>query len=338
MGFVMIRTNNHWIEIYSTKSLNDDPFFTLHLRSSARIHSTSSGMFYVLTSYGFIFSIFEEETSNKDIQFNQRENIQLTIQCSMMFSAVLTVNQLQSLIVIADNKQSIGIWTMEQMIYIDITIPPYLSLFQLKSLTAQRTENYFLLYFNNNTLLSSKVNVDKTNVESSIHFISFDQVNIYSMKKQFLATYNNTKLQIDLQNIDSNASHQSIQLNNECEELIFDESASYLFLLVKPRVLLMYRINDGRQLAKLCLYDFSSFMIADNDFIVLAMKDRRLLTLMIADPDDPILKAKINALPSRYLSQAIFIQVGSNQIRTLFFLLGIFNVQSHLQQRNLFNI
>ncbi|CAF4894839.1 unnamed protein product, partial [Rotaria sp. Silwood2] len=64
----------------------------------------------------------------------------------------------------------------------------------------------------------------------------------------------------------------------------------------------MYRIDDRQQLAKLFVYDFVSFIIADNEFLVLAMNDRRLLTLMIADPNDPTLQARIQALPSRCVS------------------------------------
>ncbi|CAF3525513.1 unnamed protein product [Adineta steineri] len=44
-------------------------------------------------------------------------------------------------------------------------------------------------------------------------------------------------------------------------------------------------------------------MTACNDFIILAMNDRRLLTLMIADPDDTMLQSKIQALPSRSLKR-----------------------------------
>ena len=58
----------------------------------------------------------------------------------------------------------------------------------------------------------------------------------------------------------------------------------------------MYRVADRRQLAKLFVYDFVAFMTADSDFLVLAMNDRRLLTLMIADPDDATLAARIQAL------------------------------------------
>ena len=61
----------------------------------------------------------------------------------------------------------------------------------------------------------------------------------------------------------------------------------------------MYRFADGRQVTKLFLNDLVSSMQAEKDFLVLALGDRRLLTLFIADPDDPTLEATIRALPTR---------------------------------------
>jgi hypothetical protein len=61
----------------------------------------------------------------------------------------------------------------------------------------------------------------------------------------------------------------------------------------------MYRVKDRRQLGRLYAYDSVAKMIASKDFVILGMNDRRLLTLMIADPDDPELQSKIQALPSR---------------------------------------
>jgi hypothetical protein len=68
----------------------------------------------------------------------------------------------------------------------------------------------------------------------------------------------------------------------------------------------MYRTSDGQQLAKLFLFNLVSSITADNDFVVLAMADRRLLTLMIADPQDPMVATKIQALPSRWDVNAVF--------------------------------
>jgi hypothetical protein len=257
-------------------------------------------MFYVLTCKGYVYSVEEQITSNKEIKFNHTADIQLQIQCSMMFSSVLTLNRLECLIIFADNKQSMAISIKDQIIYVDINISPYVSSStQLKSVTGERTENLLILYFNSKNLISSEINLDKSNGQASVLLTPFDAVDKYCLKKHCLATFNNEKTQLNLHNIRSSTSSEPIQFDKECQELCLNESAMYVFILFKSRILFMYRIDNHRQLAKLFIYDFVSFMIADNDFLVLAMNDRRLLTLMIADSDDPTLQARIQALPSR---------------------------------------
>ncbi|CAF4640102.1 unnamed protein product [Rotaria socialis] len=302
--FVLILTNNHWIEIYSAKSLKREPLFSLDLRSPSWVHSTPSGSFYVLTNKGSIYCIAQQVTSDTEIIFNQTANTQLNIQCSMMRSSVLTLSGLECLIVLADNGQSMAIWTLERIVYIDIDVSPYVSSAQLKSVLSEQRENVLLLYFNNQTLISVEVNLDISNHKGHVQLSPFGEIDKFCLKKHSLAVYNKGKTQLNLHNLCTHTSYDPIQLDNQCQELCLNESGTYVFALVKPRVLFMYRIEDRRQLAKLFVYDFVSFMIADNDFLVLAMNDRRLLTLMIADPDDPTLQARIAALPSRNLQRS----------------------------------
>ena len=303
MVFVMILTNNHWIEVYSTKTLHQEPHFTLHLRAPARIHPTSHRNFYILTNKGCVSSIMQQITDEQQIKFNQTDEIQLKIQCSKMFSSVLSLHGLESLVVLADNGSSMAIWNMEHVIYIDVNVSSYGSLSQLKSMISEPTEKYLLLHFNHKTLLSGEVNIDQQHSKGSVQFTSFDQVDKYCSKKQSLAIYrNNGRMQLNLHDTHASTSLEPIQLESECQELCFNESATYVFVLLKSRVLFMYRMKDHRQLAKLYTSDLVTFITADNDFVVLAMNDRRLLTLMIADPDDPTLSARIQALPSRYVS------------------------------------
>ncbi|CAF3919171.1 unnamed protein product, partial [Adineta steineri] len=303
--FVLIFTNNYSIEIYSATSLNRTPLFSLHLRSPASMHSTSNGIFYAVTCKGIVYTIVQQITAKKEIEFNQKSDIKLKIQCSMMFSSILTLDGLENFIVLADNGQSMAICSMEKIIYIDINLSPYVSSSssQLKSITSDLTGNDLLLYFNNKSLILNRVNLNKSNDKDSIHLTSFNQVDKFCLKKHCLVIYNKEQNQLNLHNFHSSTPYQSIQLDNECQYLCLNESATYVFVLIKPRMLFMYRINDGRRLAKLYTYDFVSYMIADNDFLVLAMNDRRLLTLMIADPDDSTVQAKIQALPSRTIQR-----------------------------------
>ena len=299
--FVIILTNNHWIEIYSTKSLRHESLFSLHIRSQARIHPTSHGHCYILTCKGSVSSIVQQSTSNGAIKFGQTDNTELTIQCLKMLSSVVTLHGLERLVVLADNGLSMAIWCTEEVIYVDINISPYGSISQLKSMIGERTEQWLMFHFDSRTLVSGKVKIDQSDKKGSVQFTSRNEVDKFCLKKHCLATYNNKTTQLHLHNIDASTSHEAIELPDECQDLCFNELATYAFVLIKPRVLLMYRMKDGRQLAKLYAYDLVSSMTVDNDFIVLAMYDRRLLTLMIADPDDAILPAKIQALPSRYV-------------------------------------
>ncbi|CAF4315691.1 unnamed protein product [Rotaria sp. Silwood2] len=302
MIFVLILTTNHWIEIYSAKSLNDEALYSLHLRSPARVHSTINGNFYVLTCNGIVYSIAQQINSDNEFNFNQKTNYQLKISCSMMLSSVLTLNGQESFVVFADNGQSMAICTMERVIYIGVDVSPYISSSSsLKSITSEKTQNLLLLYFNNKTLISCQVKLNESNEKGSLQFTPFDEADKFCLQNNCLATYNNGKTQLNLHDIRSCTCYEPIQLDNECQYLCFNESATYVFALVKPRVLFMYRMTDRRQMAKLFVYDFVLSMVADNDFLVLAMNDRRLLTLLIADPDDPTLQARIQALPSRYM-------------------------------------
>ncbi|CAF2595242.1 unnamed protein product [Rotaria sp. Silwood2] len=300
--YVLILTSNHWIVIYSAKSLNDEALYSLHLPSPARVHSTISENFYVLTCNGIVYSIAQQITSDNEFNFNQKVNSQLKIPCSMMLSSVVALNGLESLIVFADNGQSMAICTMERVIYIDVDVSPYTSSSSLKSITSEKTQNLLLLYFNNKTLISCQVKLDESNERGSLQLTPFDQADKFCLQNNCLATYNNGNIQLNLHNIRSCTCYEPIELDNECQYLCFNESATYVFALVKPRVLFMYRMADRRQMAKLFVYDFVLSMVADNDFLVLAMNDRRLLILMITDPDDPTLQARIQALPSRYVT------------------------------------
>lgn len=296
--YVLVLTNNHWIEIYPSTSLSREPIFSLNMRYPTRVHSTPKGNFYVLTCKGSVHFIKQEITSTNEIQYNQTAQTQLKIKCSMMLSSTLTLNGLECLVVFADNAQSMSIWTTDRIINVNIDVSPFVSS-TLKSVTGDQADNLLLLYFNNKTLISSQVNLKISNDKASVQLTPFDEVDKFCLRKDCLAAYNNGKTHLSLHNIRSDTCYEPIQLENECIELCLNESVTYVFALVKPRVLFMYRINDRKQLAKLFVYDFVTFMVADNEFLVMALNDRRLLTLMIADPDDPTVQTRIQALPSR---------------------------------------
>lgn len=230
------------------------------------------------------------------LKYEQSSNKQLDIKCCRLLCSMLTLNSKTSLVVLADDERSLAIWTLNDTIYLNIDLSQYSSTHLIR-MTGEIKQNVLLLYFQDKSLCSCQIQLSN---KISCNLTPFDTADIYALKNNCLATAINGQNQLNLQNIDLCICHEPIQLENECEQLCLNESGDYVFALVKPRVLCMYRVIDRRRLARLFVYDFVTTMTANNDFIILAINDRRLLTLMIADPDDPKLQSKLQALPSRY--------------------------------------
>ncbi|CAF0986663.1 unnamed protein product [Adineta steineri] len=300
MIFILIILNNHRIEIYSCELLHHEPVFILQLRSTSRVHSTTYGDFLLLTNTGSLCSIVQQTNSYDNIEFKQKNNVQLNIQCSMMFSTIVNLDSNESLVVFNDNLQSIAIWTRTYLlIYIDITHSEHLLSLNLTNYSNEPTQDSILLHFNDKSLVVCRIKFDEVNKKGSVEMIPLDTADLFCRKNNFVASINTKQNQLNLRHLRSETLYKSIQIENECEQICLNETATYVFVVIKPRILFMYRVNNGQQMAKLFLYDSVISMRVNNDFIVFAMNDRRLLTLMIADPNDPNVQKKIQALPSR---------------------------------------
>lgn len=291
---VLIITNTYWAEIYSIKSLDKESLFRLHLRYPTKTFSFDDNTFILITSDGTVRSITQQINKN-NMKFNQTLTKQLNIKCTKLFCSILTLQSIPSLIVLDDEQQSLAIWTLNDINYMNINLSQSSPLLRM---TCEKSEENILFYFQDKSLLACQIQIQ--NSQYSYKLTPFDKADMYCLKNNCLATVINGENQMNLHNIDSCVCHEPIQLENECEQLCLNESGNYLFVLVKPRVLCMYRVLDRKRLGRLFVYDYVTTMIANKDFIVLGMNDRRLLTLMIADPDDPTLQSRIQALPSRY--------------------------------------
>ncbi|CAF3243596.1 unnamed protein product [Rotaria sp. Silwood2] len=300
MIFVLAIINNRRIEIYLCQSLHHEPIFCDQFDSSIRVHSIRNSDFLILTDNGSLCSIVQQSNSDQIIEFKRINDVQLKMSCSMMLSTIVTLDSREHLVVFADSLQTIVLWfDRHLLIYIDINEKQYFSSTYVKSISTEQNQDLILLHFDNRSLVLCQIKLDKSKKNGSVNVIPLDSVDLFCMKQNCLATVNKEQNQINLHNIHSQVSYKSIELENECEQICLHKSVMYIFILIKPRILYMYRIDDGRQMAKLFLYDFVSSMKINDDFIVLAMNDRRLLTLMIADPNDPNIQEKIQALPSR---------------------------------------
>ncbi|CAF1011555.1 unnamed protein product [Adineta steineri] len=217
-----------------------------------------------------------------------------------MFSAIANLDSNESLVVFDDNLQSIAIWTHTYLlIYIDITPSEHLLSLNLKNYSNEPTQDSILLHFNDKSLVVCRIKFDEVNKKGSVEMIPLDTADLFCRKNNFVASINTKQNQLNLRHLRSETLYKSIQIENECEQICLNETATYVFVVIKPRILFMYRVNNGQQMAKLFLYDSVISMRVNNDFIVFAINDRRLLTLMIADPNDPNVQKKIQALPSR---------------------------------------
>lgn len=314
MIFVLVLTSNHYIEIYSSKALDQEPLYTFFLGYPAKIHARRDDTFLLLTQGGSVHSISRQTHRTVPYEFSHTEHVQLKFQCSMLFSSIVTINSLEHLIILSDDGQSMAIWTLDQvLVYVSINTPSL----PLQSLHGNPAQDSILLYLHDKTLISCQIHLDQSVHSGDVQMKSCGQADQFCFKNHSLVKLTSERNQLDLQDIRSGSSHQQIQLDSACEHLCFNESSTYLFVVVKPRILLMFRAIDGQQLAKLFLFDFISTMAADDDFIVLAMADRRLLTLMIADPKDSTVQTKIQALPSRLDIHSIDRLARTNYISTL---------------------
>ena len=300
MIFIFLILNNHRIEIYLCELLHNEPVFTLQLQSSSRVHSTKYGDFLLVTNTGSLSSIVQHSNSYDNIKFHQTNNVQLNIQCSNMFSSIVTLNSNEHLIIFDDNLQSIVIWTNTQsLIYININHSQILSSILSKVYSDERTEDTILLHFTDKSLVLCQIKLNELTKNGSVEMITLDSTDLFCQKNHCLAMVINNQNQLNLRNFRYEIHYHSIQLENICEQICFNDSATYVFTLIKPRILFMHRIDNSEQMAKLFLYDYVISLRVNDNFVVLAMNDRRLLTLMIADPNDPNIIKKIQALPSR---------------------------------------
>jgi len=288
---ILIITNNYSAEVYGLKSLHKEPLFRLHLRQPTSAFAFDEKSFILITNDGSV-RLVTQETTGKSNKFTQTLQKQLEVKCLRLFCSMITIESEPSLVILNDDQQSLTIWTPKNVKSLNINLEKSpSSTVRLLQMTSDPFTDNILFYFENQSLTLYK--------SASSSQTSYDHVNLYSLKKNSLITVDNKEYQLNLHKIDSSDKYRSIHLKTECLQLCLNESGDYAFVLVKPRVLFMYRMADSKQIGKLFLYDNVTTMIANNDFIVLGMNDRRLLTLMIADPDDPNLKSKIDALPSR---------------------------------------
>ena len=291
---ILVLTSTGWIEVYSLASLEKEAIFRLHVRCPGRVFLYDRYSFLVITNDGLVRCI-SQQIDQSPTKFTQVSSAKLTIGCSQLFVTLFTLNSQRSLAILADDTHSLTLWTSDGIISMKIDLSPYAST-KLSRVTSEVAQEVLLFHFENKSLVACQIQSSRSH---SYHLTPYDTADMYSLKNNCLATVLNGEKHLNLHDIHQSVCHEPIVLESECEQLCLSDTGKYVFALVQPRILCMYRVADRRRLGRLFVYDFVSTMVASDEFIVLAMNDRRLLTLMIADPDDPQLQSKIQALPSR---------------------------------------
>ena len=294
---VLVITNTFWAEIYPLKSLEKEPLFRLHLRHPVRVFSFNN-TFFVLTNDGSLRCLTQQITKNT-MKFTPTSNQQLKIPCSRLLCSLITLQSKPSLVVLGDDQHSLAICSSNEITYIDIDLSKS-SAARLSCLSSTTSNDNLFFYFENKSLFSCRIDSSST---SPLQLTPYGIADLYALKNTCLATVLHDGNRLNLHQTSTGNFQETIQLEDDCEQLCLNESGEYVFALVKPRILCMYRVKDRQRLGRLFVYDTATTMIASESFILLGMNDRRLLTLLIADPDDPLLSSKIQALPSRTLKR-----------------------------------
>ena len=246
---VLLLTSTSWIEVYSLASLDKKPIFRLHVRCPGRVFTYDRHSFVVVTTDGLVRCI-SEQIDHSPTKFIEISSKQLKISCSKMFATLFTSNAKRSLAVLADDTRSLTLWTPDEVISMKIDLSQYAST-KLSRMTSEPSQEVLLFYFENKSLVACQI---QSSPSHSCHLTPYDTADIYCLKNNCLATVLNGEKLLNLHNIHQSVCHEPILLESLCEQLCLSESGAYLFALVQPRILCMFRVADRRPLGRLFVY------------------------------------------------------------------------------------
>jgi hypothetical protein len=83
------------------------------------------------------------------------------------------------------------------------------------------------------------------------------------------------------------------------QHFCISSNSQYLCTIQNMKILDMYQTKDAKRIAHLPLYSEANSMCISDDFVSLAMKDRKVLSYFIADPLKPEQKKRIKLFKSR---------------------------------------
>ena len=141
-------------------------------------------------------------------------------------------------------------------------------------------------------LIMSKLNNSKyTRVETKHSVLcGYDEkgfcLNIFDKVKCIKDSFNKTKFKVTFK-------------NNLLNDFVISENAEYL-LSFELKVISLHRIKDGTRIAHVPMYSEILAISISTEYVAIAMQDRRIVTLLLTDPQKPDNIQRIKALESRY--------------------------------------
>ena len=136
----------------------------------------------------------------------------------------------------------------------------------------------------------------------------------FEIKKNIIVAFDKARNTLVGYNVDQIKSDKAENLVNPFRSQLFkielmeaelkrfglSSDCKYLHLIVNEKLLKFYRLDDMNLIGELLLYSSPIQMLCSDDYICMSMIDRRVISFLICDPNDPKAIDKIKSLPSRY--------------------------------------
>lgn len=133
-----------------------------------------------------------------------------------------------------------------------------------------------------------------------------DQMGLF---KHLLCAYSSLKNEFYVYNLKLTASSNEVYSNqvfrtsfseNKLKYACVSDDSNYVAILDEAKFLSVFRLNNGKRIAYVSLYNEINSLQMSDHFVVMAMQDKRILSYLLVDPLIPEHQNRISKLESRY--------------------------------------
>ncbi|CAF1119537.1 unnamed protein product [Didymodactylos carnosus] len=276
--YLLLMDSKHDVYIYSARDKKCDVLFHHVFINPVRVYSIQNS-FYILQS--------NSKVSKLDAELCLTDLFQLKFKCQQLLSAV----QGELFTILSDDYSTIAVWhtKLAKLSYISIAQNHIMeNNGQIKEIRC--LQNFLLVYYQNKYLRL-------WNLDNKSELLQLGNASMYSVCQNRIGKYyNNSLMLFDM----THRLRGEIKLECKCDHLCLNEDGRYILVTnVEHCLLFMYRVDDGKQIAKLFVQNMTGTIKASKDYVVLTLTNHTLYVLMIADPKINGVREKINTLPSR---------------------------------------